>query len=269
MDVVLKIILWLLGGIVGLFLVYVAVMVISAYLVDSSREYDKNSRYYRILLEYSTAVLFFLGRVKIHKTGMDKIPDGRFLLVSNHRSKFDPLIAWHVFSGRDVAFISKKENFDVFVFGRIIRKCCFMAIDREDPRKALETINKAADLIIKDEVSIGLYPEGTRNYEEGLLPFHSGVFKIAQKANVPIVVLTLQGSEIIKDRVIRKRTDVYFDIVDVIPAEYVKSHRTPEISERVRDDMEKKLAEGDPNATVKQQMADKKAAKVKNKENQN
>lgn len=67
-----------------------------------------------------------------------------------------------------------------------------MAIDRENPRNALLTIEKAAKLIESDEVSIGIYPEGTRSKECVLLPFHNGVFKIAQKASVPIVVASIQ-----------------------------------------------------------------------------
>lgn len=60
---------------------------------------------------------------------------------------------------RNLAFVSKAENFQIPIFGRIIRRCCFMAIDRENPRNALLTIEKAAKLIASDEVSIGIYPE--------------------------------------------------------------------------------------------------------------
>ena len=69
--------------------------------------------------------------------GIDKIPkDGRFLFVSNHRSIFDPILTWYVLKDYDLAFILKAENFRIPIFGRIIRKCCFMAIDRENPRNA-------------------------------------------------------------------------------------------------------------------------------------
>ena len=60
-------------------------------------------------------------------------------------------------------------------------------IARENPRNALLTIEKAAKLIESDEVSIGIYPEGTRSKECVLLPFHNGVFKIAQKASVAVL----------------------------------------------------------------------------------
>lgn len=272
---ILGYILWTLLGIIGallsLVIVFIIVLIISAAVVDRTREYDKNSRYYRIILGLATAAAFAAGLVRIHKSGLEKLPDGqRFLLVCNHRSKFDPLVTWHVMYKYDIAFISKKENFDVVVFGRLIRKCCFMAINRENTRAALETVNKAAGLLKKDEVSVGIYPEGTRNYDDGLLPFHNGSFKIAQIAEVPIVVVCLQGTEVIRHKIMRRPSHVYFDVVDVLPADYVTSHRTAEISERVRAAMENKLAEGDPNAGVKAKIAEKESKKQgKDRKNEN
>ena len=266
MPQILAYILWTILGIagafIGLLILFIIMLAVSAALVDKNREYEKNSRYYRVILGLATAMAFFFGRVKIHTSGLEKIPKGqRFLLVCNHRSKFDPLVTWHVMYKDDIAFISKKENFDVVIFGRLIRKCCFMAINRESPLKALETVNKAADLLKKDEVSVGIYPEGTRNYEDGLLPFHNGSFKIAQKAEAPIVVLCLQGTETIRHLIMRKRSHVYFDVVDVLPADYVVSHRTAEIGARVRGAMESKLAEGDPNGAIKAKIAEKEKSK--------
>ena len=173
-----KIILWILAALLGLCLLYVLFLTVCALLVDTKKEYEHDSPFYRRLL---------YGH--IHVDGMEKLPkDGRFLLVCNHRSNFDPILTWQVMKERNLAFVSKAENFRIPIFGRIIRRCCFMAIDRENPRNALLTIEKAAKLIASDEVSIGIYPEGTRSKECVLLPFHNGVFKIAQKASVPIVV---------------------------------------------------------------------------------
>lgn len=120
------------------------------------------------------------------------------------------------------------------IFGRIIRKCCFMEIDRENPRRAMETINRAATLLQQGEVSIGVYPEGTRSKSGELLPFHNGVFKIAQKAGAPIVVVAIRGTEKIHSQVILHRSEAYVDVVDVISPEEWKSARTSDIGARVR-----------------------------------
>lgn len=98
-----------------------------------------------------------------------------------------------------------------------------MAIDRENPRNAMVTINKAAKLIENDECSVAVWPKGTRSKNKQLLPFHNGIFKIAHKAKVPVVIVAING------------TDVSFDILETIPADFVSTHKTSEIGDIVRE----------------------------------
>lgn len=231
----MKYLIWLLIIIVASFLEYVLLLVFSAYAVDSKRIYEKHSSYYRWLLNSSTWLLVFFGRVHYHTRGLEKIPKNqRFLLVCNHKSKLDPITTWYLLKDFDVAFISKEKNFHVPIWGRIIRRCCFLSIDRENPRKAMETVNKAAELIKNDQVSIAVYPEGTRNFGEGLLPFHNGIFKIAQKANVPVVICGIEGADKMRTNFPFHRSDIYFDVLDVVSAEDVKAQRCKDIGDHAR-----------------------------------
>lgn len=225
------------------FVAYVLFLGICSLFVSPKREYENHSRFYRTLLNGATAMAMKIMRIRIHTTGTQKIPqDTRNLLfVSNHRSNFDPLITWHIFKKWQIAFVSKASNFKIPIFGRLIRKCCFMAIDRENPRKAMKTINKAAGLLQKGEVSIGIYPEGTRSKECKLLPFHNGVFKIAQKANAAIVVLSISGTEKIHKNYPFHHTDVYLDVLEVIPAHKVKESKTGVLGEHIRERMEQQM----------------------------
>ena len=226
---------YLLAALLAAVLLPIGVLVVSSLFVDTRREYAHSSRFYRSLLYGSTAVVLRLLRIRVHTSGLERIPaDVLPLFVGNHRSNFDPIIEWQVLRAWRPAFLSKKENFRVPIFGRIIRKCCFMEIDRENPRRAMETINQAAALLRQGEVSIGVYPEGTRSKSGELLPFHNGVFKIAQKASAPIVVVAIRGTEKIHSQVILHRSEVYVDVVDVIFPEQWESARTSEIGERVR-----------------------------------
>lgn len=239
-----KVLLWLLAALLGLALAYIALLAISALLVDKGREYDKDSPFYRFLLYSATGFSVKLLGIHIKVTGLEKLPgEGRFLLVSNHRSNFDPILTWQVLKKQNLAFVSKEENFHIPIFGRIIRRCCFLAIDRENPRSALTTINKAAKLLEDDQVSIGVYPEGTRSKDCTLLPFHNGVFKIAQKAEVPVVVAAIRGTEDIHKNWFRRPSQVQLDILDVLPAEYVKENRTSVIGQRVSDTLHDALEE--------------------------
>ncbi len=243
MIMVWQILLWVLLGILGLLLAYILLVVISCLFADRHKVYDKNSRYFRFLLNSSTGLAVKILRIKLKVTGLDKLPNGRFLLVGNHRSKFDPILTWYAFRKYDLAFISKYENFEVPIFGRIIRKCCFMGIDRENPRKAAKTIIQSVKLIKSNECSVAVYPEGTRNYGEGLLPFHNAVLKIAQKAEVPVVVLTAKGTYEIQKNFPLHKSVVKLDVTDVIPAGEVKSLSTAQLGEKIQASMLKNLRE--------------------------
>ncbi len=228
--------LYILLGILAILLLYIYFLAICSLFVSPKKEYEKNSRFYRALLYSASAVVLKLLRIKVHTGGIEKIPeDQRLLFVGNHRSNFDPIIQWHVLKQWDIAFISKGENFKIPFFGRIIRKCCFMEIDRENPLKALRTINRAAELLKSGEVSVGVYPEGTRSKTCELLPFHDGVFRIAKKAGTPIVVMSIKGTEQIHKNVLRRRSDVYLDILQVIPESRVESESSNIIGAEIRD----------------------------------
>lgn len=227
--------LYILGAILAVFLLYVLFLGVCSLLVDPRKEYDKNSPFYRFLLDSATAVAIKLLRIRVHVSGMEKIPqDSKVLFVCNHRSNFDPIITWYALKKWKIAFVSKPGNFKIPFFGRIIRKCCFMPIDRENPRKAIQTINRAAKLLKRQEVSIGIYPEGTRSKSCQLLPFHNGVFKIAQKAEAPIVVLSITGTEQIAKRTPFKPTDVYLDVLEVFNGKNIMGTKTELIGTAVR-----------------------------------
>ena len=233
----------LLGILFGLFLLYVLFLLICSLFINPKKEYENHSRFYRTLLNGATAFAMKIMRIRIHTSGLEKVPQNtrNLLFVSNHRSNFDPIITWHIFRKWQPAFVSKASNFKIPIFGRFIRKCCFMAIDRENPRNALKTMLKAAELLKKGEVSICIYPEGTRSKECKLLPFHNGVFKTAQKANADIVVLAVSGTEQIHKNYPFQHTDVYLDVLEVIPAETVKATKTDALGERIRTDLENHL----------------------------
>ena len=229
------ILLYVVFALLALLLMYLLFLGVCCLLVNPEKEYGKDSPFYRFLLDSATAAAMKLLRIRVHVSGTEKIPkDTKVLFVSNHRSNFDPIITWYVMKKWKIAFISKPSNFKIPFFGRIIRKCCFMPIDRENPRNAIVTINKAAKLLKKQEVSIGIYPEGTRSKNGQLLPFHNGVFKIAQKAEAAIVVLCVTGTEKISKRTPFRRTDVYLDVLEVFPTQGVKETKTEMIGTAVR-----------------------------------
>jgi 1-acyl-sn-glycerol-3-phosphate acyltransferase len=142
----------------------------------------------------------------------------------------DPLTLLMYFSKYQLAFISKRENASMFIVGKLMHKLMCQMINRENDREALKTILTCIRLIKEDEVSIGVFPEGYTSMDGLLHPFRSGVFKIAQKANVPIVVCTLRDTQYaLKNAMKLKRSVVELRLLDVIPAEDLKGRTAVDI----------------------------------------
>ena len=210
------------GFLLCLALCFLAVW-IPAVNADPEEEQDGDDPYIRAIVRlYAPAVFKLLG-CKIEATGTEKLPkDGRFLLVCNHLYDLDPGIPLALFPKAQLAFISKKENID-------------KPIDRENDRAALKTILKCISILKEDKANIAVFPEG-RIVNDGKLlhDFRPGVFKIAQKAEVPIVVCTVNGTQNIVKNVKRlRRTRIDFHLLEVIPAAELKGVTTVDIAARV------------------------------------
>ena len=228
-------------AILALVVLYILFACVCSLFVSPKKDYPKDSKFYRFLMNSLTWLVLGIVRVKIHVTGKENLPDGRFLLVSNHISNYDPLITWMALKKQNLAFVSKPSNFKIPFFGRIVKRCCFLAIDRENAKNAITTINKASQLIIDNQASVGIYPEGTRSKTKELLPFHNFVFRCAQKAQVPIVVCTVRETDTIHKRTPWRSTHVYLDILGTIPTEEVLEKRTSELGEKIYEQMKEFL----------------------------
>lgn len=232
--IALYVALGIICGVLGVLILHVLFLFILSLFVKD-KDYDKVNKFYRAVFMYCMRIAMFLSNLKIKTVGKEKLNciNGKFLLVGNHRSDYDPFVTTLGLNLKDTAFISKPENFKIPFFGKIARKCLYTSIDRENARNALKTINRAAELIKSGVVSYAVYPEGTRSKNKSLLPFHDGVFKIAQKAEAPIVVVGVRGTEIVHARAPWKKTVVYVEVLEVIDKERVKALSSHELSDAV------------------------------------
>lgn len=225
--------LFLAGAIGGLVLFLLLLAVISL-LVGSSRPVETPSRFCAAIVTYVMGLIVTLLRIRIHESDEARLPAGRWLLVGNHRSGFDPIVTGWALRRCGLIFIFKPEIARIPVVGPILQRAGFLAIDRENDRAALRTILAAAERIRRGDASVGVYPEGTRSHESGMLPFRNGVFKIAQKARAPIVIAAVRGADQIAKRAPWRATDVYLDVCGVLDAERVAQYKTVEIGEVVQ-----------------------------------
>jgi len=230
-----------LGGVV---LAFVILCVLCA-RVDLNKPQEHDDPFYRkVTYAYIEALVTAL-RVRICVEGKEKLPeDQRFLLVCNHQALADPGVLFHVFRESQLAFVAKKEARNMFIVGKLMHRTMCQLIDRENDRAALKTILKCIQLLKEDAVSVGIFPEGGIIEVGKLAHFRSGVFKIAQKANVPIVVCTMKNTDdILRNAAKLRPTDVQVNLLDVLPAESLQGRTTVDIAEQVYDMMIADLGE--------------------------
>ena len=173
-------------------------------------------------------------------SGLEKMPDGPFLFVCNHRSMLDPMLVADKLQKYNISFVSKPSNLQIPIAGITARHTGYLAIDRENNREALKTILQAADYLKRGVCNIGIYPEGTRSRTGELLPFHAGSFKIAQKAGVPVVVACVYYP---RKRIFLQRKPVCLEILETIGTDRVRSLSTNELADEASGLIRKRLNE--------------------------
>ena len=216
---------------------------ICSLFVDTEKPQEKESPFYRFLAKRAVEIVVPL-LMKIHTTGTENIPkDGRFLLVSNHLFDLDPAVFLRCFPKSQLTFVSKRENQKMFVIGKYMHKLICPLINRENDREALKTILRCIQILKDDLASVAVFPEGYIHKEDRKLHhFRSGVFKIAQRADVPIVVCTLQNTQYLKANIRRlKRTHVYMDLLTVIQPEQYRGMTTVELGNQIYEIMAQHL----------------------------
>lgn len=232
----------LIGTFVALVLLWCLFCSICAAFIDMDKDYDTHSPFYRYFVNNIIESLEIFMNIKTHYSGKECLPDEKFMLVCNHRSAMDPLLTMGVLREYNTGFIAKKAIYKVPVIRRLMHRCFCPRLDKDDMKSQAKTILRASKLIKTQEASIGIYPEGTRNKTgEGLLPFMSGSFKIAKKADCPIVVAIIKNAENISKNTPWKKTHVYIEFIGVIDKETVAAHNTTELSDMAKGMIEERM----------------------------
>ena len=232
--------LWLLpvtavGCLLGLVLLAFLFLLVLCKRVDQEVVQEDDDPLYRTVTNLYIQSALPVLRISVKKYGLEKMPkDGRFLLVCNHCSLFDPIGLYYCLPKFQLAFVSKRENKKLFVIGPMMHKILCQPINRENDREALKTILRCIQILKEDKASVAVFPEGGILSDDGKLHhFRPGVFKIAQKANVPIVVCTLKNTlNVIPNLLKWKPSKVEMHVLDVIPPEEIKGITTVDIAER-------------------------------------
>lgn len=221
-----------LGGFVGAFLTLNVLFLLLLFVISlffPKGEPKKESRFWRRWTVHAVRWILDVLRIRVKVEGRELLPEEPVVLVSNHRSDFDPMAAMVAFPRRPLVYISKESNLRIPIAGAFVRRCHFLPIDRGNPRSALATLKHAAALMKEEKLDIGIYPEGTRSYKGGPKPFKEGAFLMAKQAGAPIVLMTTEGTEDIAGHVILRRNTVHLRVLRVISAAEVAATTAREL----------------------------------------
>ena len=238
-NAILLVLLILAGFILAWFLWQILLWIFWIFVnlsINKKKEYTTTSKFYNWVFVLWYRYMMVAGHLRVHVTGYDKVPFGkRFLLVSNHCSKFDNFVHCAVLRKTQMAYISKPENFKIPIGGRFMRRGLYLSLPRGNTREEFKVIMKAIEYLKDDKVSIGIFPEGTRSKDGNLHEFKPGAFKIAEKAKCPVLVCCMRGTFDIHKNWPWKITDVYMDILEVIDPSVWETKNTVEVSQYAHD----------------------------------
>jgi len=138
-------------------------------------------------------VILWLSGVKVSTRGCEDV-DGRIprIYMTNHQSYFD-ILGLLAYLPVDFKFLLKQELMRIPLFGFAMKRAGYIGIERNDPRKAVKSMQRAAERI-RNGASVLIFPEGTRSVDGRLQEFKRGGFKLALKSRCDIVPVVIQGS---------------------------------------------------------------------------
>jgi len=148
------------------------------------------------LIQWFFKGVIFISGVKTTVIGYENIPkDEPVLFIGNHRGTFDTLISYSRMPNL-TGFVAKKETMKLPVISTWMKLLYCLFLDRDNVKEGLKTILKGIEQI-NNGISIVIFPEGTRNDGDGILPFHAGSFKLAEKTNCKIIPMVQTKTEYI------------------------------------------------------------------------
>ncbi len=165
--------------------------------------------------------------IRVEAEGLDRFDHSKaYIVVSNHQGNFDILVLaqYLPFTAR---FVAKKELFRIPLFAQGMKLAGMIAIDRGNSAQARATLQRTID-VLKNGVSIIIFPEGTRSKDGQIQRFKKGGFILALETGVPILPVSISGSRHVMQkqslRLRKGRIKIVFD-KPIDPAQYTFEER--------------------------------------------
>lgn len=135
-----------------------------------------------------------LTGVRVEVVGREQLnPSRAYIFMSNHTSNLDPPIQIPLIPRRTSVMV-KKELFKTPILGRAMRMGSLVPVDRGNRDAGIEAV-RAAKAVVGQGINMTIYVEGKRSFDGKLLPFKKGPFYLAMECGVPVVPMTIVGTQ--------------------------------------------------------------------------
>jgi 1-acyl-sn-glycerol-3-phosphate acyltransferase len=172
---------------ISVILIAGTVVLTSLLRVRNLRVYDWATR------DWSRWILRAAG-VRVEIVGLENVRlDEPQIFASNHVSWFDVWVLAALIPKRN-RFVAKKELEKIPLFGRAWKSAGHISVDRGDRSSAIKSLQQAGQRLHRDNISVVIYPEGTRSRTGGLGEFKKGAFMLALHTGVDIVPVAILGT---------------------------------------------------------------------------
>lgn len=180
-----------------------------------------------------TATLNPLWRFKVSGT-MPADPRRPYVVVSNHESFVDILLISHL--PWEMKWLSKVEILRIPVLGWDMWLAGDVPVERGTRKSALKAMRRCQE-VLKDKVSVMMFPEGTRSETEELLPFKEGAFRLAIDSGVAILPVVVRGTrEALQKHGWRfGRSHAEVRVLPPVDTSGLTTKDVPALSERIRN----------------------------------
>ncbi len=148
--------------------------------------------------------------------GAERLPAGPCVVVANHASYLDGVVACAALPPR-FAFVIKKEMVRVPLAGLMLRRLGSEFVERSDRQKGAVDARRVLKTAASGQ-SLVFFPEGTFDTNAQIGKFHRGAFATAARLQLPIVAVAIHGTReaLPPDSILMRRKPIRFEILAVL-----------------------------------------------------